>query len=235
MGFLMVGLPGVGFALGIVLLCVRPLRFLAPFSFLIPLLSSYGGLAGFWEGGCAFEALGLGEPINSVVAVAAGLVGSTLGAALGAGGGAAVLGLVRRLRHRGVQEGSYSHMGRVSSWEWWGSRRRHYNLVMLVAAFSATCCYLLVDWAGSRLMGQAQGESSFLREAVPTVAVYLVAVGLANVWYLAGPLSERIVRPADLDRYRRITLRLACWFSVLLFLAYPGVMAGAALLCAVAG
>ena len=44
----------------------------------------------------------------------------------------------------------------------------------------------------------------------------LVMIGVANVFYFLGPISERIVRPHDPERYRRICFRLGFWFSVLL-------------------
>jgi hypothetical protein len=47
-------------------------------------------------------------------------------------------------------------------------------------------------------------------------AGYLFMMAVANVCYLAGPLSESLVKPTNLDRYRRITYWLGFWFSVLL-------------------
>ena len=45
---------------------------------------------------------------------------------------------------------------------------------------------------------------------------YLVMVGVANLCYYLGPWSERLVRPANVARFRKIVFRLGFWFSVLL-------------------
>ncbi len=45
---------------------------------------------------------------------------------------------------------------------------------------------------------------------------YLFMMAMANVCYFAGPLSESLVKPTNLDRYRRVTYQFGFWFSVLL-------------------
>jgi hypothetical protein len=45
---------------------------------------------------------------------------------------------------------------------------------------------------------------------------YLVMIGVANLCYYLGPWSERLVRPANVARYRKIVFQLGFWFSVLL-------------------
>jgi hypothetical protein len=58
---------------------------------------------------------------------------------------------------------------------------------------------------------------------------YLFMIGVANVFYFLGPLSERMVRPLDPERYRRICFRLGFWFSVLLPFSIPTLLAFLAL------
>jgi len=53
-------------------------------------------------------------------------------------------------------------------------------------------------------------------------------IAVANVCYFLGPLSERFVRPADPERYRRICYRLGFWFSVLLPFSIPALLAALA-------
>ena len=50
---------------------------------------------------------------------------------------------------------------------------------------------------------------------------YLIMMGVANLLYSLGPLSERLVRPANADRYRQLCYRLGFWFSVLLPSSIP--------------
>ena len=54
---------------------------------------------------------------------------------------------------------------------------------------------------------------------------YLFMIGVANVFYFLGPLSERLIRPRDAERYRRICFRLGFWFSVLLPFSIPTLLA----------
>jgi hypothetical protein len=49
--------------------------------------------------------------------------------------------------------------------------------------------------------------------------------GFGNLCYFIGPISERVVRPADPDRYRHICYRLGFWFSVLLPFSIPALLA----------
>jgi len=41
-------------------------------------------------------------------------------------------------------------------------------------------------------------------------------IGVANLCYYLGPLSERLVRTANVAAYRKIVFWLGFWFSVLL-------------------
>lgn len=56
-------------------------------------------------------------------------------------------------------------------------------------------------------------------------AGYLVAMAVANVCYSLAPLSERMVQPADVERYRCRCYRLGYWFSVLLPFGIPVLLA----------
>jgi hypothetical protein len=49
-------------------------------------------------------------------------------------------------------------------------------------------------------------------------------MGVANLCYWLGPLSERLVKPTNVDRYRRIAYQLGFWFSVLLPLSIPAIL-----------
>jgi hypothetical protein len=97
-GFLMFLMPMAGFAAGIVLCFIRRLRFLAPFAFLVPLLASYGALAGFFGAGLGLESIGLRQRTILAIGVWLGLLlGGALGTAVGVAAGTAVnRAIVRR-------------------------------------------------------------------------------------------------------------------------------------------
>jgi len=98
MGFFMFFVPMAGFVAAIVLCCVRRWRFLAPFAFLVPLLASYGALAGSFGVGIGLEKLGVRAGITGIGALYGFLVGGILGGLAGLGGGFAVRRAVRCLR-----------------------------------------------------------------------------------------------------------------------------------------
>jgi hypothetical protein len=60
--------------------------------------------------------------------------------------------------------------------------------------------------------------------------LFLVGLGLANLFYFLGPISERLLRPKNFGVYRRIVFALGATFSVLLiFLPAIGNLIAAAL------
>ena len=58
---------------------------------------------------------------------------------------------------------------------------------------------------------------------------YLVMIGVANLFYFVGPISERVFCPRDAERYRRVCFQLGFWFSVLLPFSIPALLAVLAL------
>jgi hypothetical protein len=53
---------------------------------------------------------------------------------------------------------------------------------------------------------------------------YLIAVGVANLCYFLGPISERILEPRNVPAYRKITYNIGFWFSVLLPFLMPAIV-----------
>jgi hypothetical protein len=53
---------------------------------------------------------------------------------------------------------------------------------------------------------------------------YLVMLGVANVCYLLGAWSERVLLPHNVATYRTAAFRLGFWFSVLLPIAPPAAL-----------
>lgn len=109
---------------------------------------------------------------------------------------------------------------------WWGARRLRYNIGLVVAGIVAFIAYVIV---GSTLVPpDANFEITVFTTLFQGIG-YLVMIGIANVFYFLGPVSERIISPRDPDRYRRICFGLGFWFSVLLPLCIPALLATLAL------
>jgi hypothetical protein len=105
---------------------------------------------------------------------------------------------------------------------WWSARRLRYNLGLVVAGILAFIAYVVVG--STMLQSDADFEVTIFTTLFQGVG-YLFMIGVANVCYYLGPISERIVRPRDSDRYRRICFRLGFWFSVLLPFSIPALLA----------
>jgi len=101
----------------------------------------------------------------------------------------------------------------TSSFAWWSARRLRYNVALIVAGILAFIAYVAVG--RTLLPRNAEFEITIFTTLFQGIG-YLFMIGVANVFYFLGPISERIVRPHDPERYRRICFRLGFWFSVLL-------------------
>ena len=104
---------------------------------------------------------------------------------------------------------------------WWEGRRLHYNIGLFLAGILAFVCYVVVCFTLlPRVLDASEIEFSGFTALFQGVC-YLLLMGLANVCYFLGPLSEWIFRPRDVQRYRRLRYRIGFWFSVLLPFAIP--------------
>jgi hypothetical protein len=110
---------------------------------------------------------------------------------------------------------------------WWERRRLRYNVGLVVAGLLAFVCYVVVVWraaSNGAMPGDDEIEITLFTTAFQTVG-YLFMMAVANVCYDAGQLSESLVKPTDVDRYRRVTFRLGFWVSVLLPFGIPALVA----------
>ena len=114
----------------------------------------------------------------------------------------------------------------LTPFEWWRIRRSRYNVALVVAGILAFIAYVVV--CETILPKDAEAEITPFTMFFQGVG-YLFMIGVANVCYFLGPLSERVVCPADPERYRRICYWLGLWFSVLLPFSIPGLLAVLAL------
>lgn len=108
--------------------------------------------------------------------------------------------------------------------DWWERHRLRYNIGLVVAGLVAFVCYAVVVDRGISTGRMPDAEITLFTTAFQAIG-YLFMIGVANVCYFAGPLSESVLKPADVDRYRRLTFRLGFWFSVLLPFTIPALVA----------
>jgi TctA family transporter len=101
----------------------------------------------------------------------------------------------------------------VSTFAWWQSQRFRYNLILLVAApVSVVCLFLVWLLFESRLPCLEITGFSLMFGAF----LFVIGLGVANLCYFLGPVSERIFRPRSPATFRVWLFALGTLFSVLL-------------------
>jgi len=108
-----------------------------------------------------------------------------------------------------------------SAAQWWSARRLRYNVALVLAGLGAFILYVVLIWSFEERMNQAEVTAFTVGFQA---SGYLVAMAVANVCYFLGPLSERVVKPADLNSYRTVVYNLGLWFSVALPFLVPAVI-----------
>lgn len=82
-----------------------------------------------------------------------------------------------------------------STRDWWESRRWTYNLRLAIAGWVAFAAYCLVCWTLlPRVVPAVDIEITLFTTLFQGIG-YLIAMGIANLCYLLGPLVETIVNP----------------------------------------
>lgn len=101
--------------------------------------------------------------------------------------------------------------------KWWSSRRARYNRGLFISGFLAYTAYIVL---GSSFLSDSDFEVTIFTILVQGFA-FLVMVIIANFFYSLGYVSERILRPKNPERYRKICYRMGYGFSVLLTFFVP--------------
>jgi hypothetical protein len=104
--------------------------------------------------------------------------------------------------------------------EWWNSRRPTYNAGLVFAGIAAFICYAILVWSSDQQMTPAPGSREPREITLFTMGLqavgYLLMIGVANICYGLGQLSERLLRPTDVKTFRNQVFALGFCFSVLL-------------------
>ncbi|HZW15327.1 MAG TPA: hypothetical protein VFF66_03625 [Brevundimonas sp.] len=103
----------------------------------------------------------------------------------------------------------------ADAWRWWEARRLRYNLGLAAAGWLAWGLFVV--------------ETLWLRDTFSISVsltlvqglIWLIAMGVANLLYLLGPVSEIVLRPAEPETYRRRMFGLGFWFSVSVPFLFP--------------
>ena len=103
-----------------------------------------------------------------------------------------------------------SHQSILPPWEWWASQRRRYNKGLIVAGILAFALYVIVVTTFRKYIPDA--EITVFTTAMQGIG-YLIMMGVANVLFFIGPISESVINPKDRLRFRYIAFGLGYWGS----------------------
>lgn len=101
----------------------------------------------------------------------------------------------------------------LSAAEWWAARRSRYNAILLLSAVASLLCLIAIGWLFTARLPCL--EITAFSVAFGGIA-FLVGLGLANLCYYLGPLSERWLHPKNVLGFRRAAFALGTAFSLLL-------------------
>jgi hypothetical protein len=105
------------------------------------------------------------------------------------------------------------------AWQWWEAQRLRYNLALAVSGWSAFGAAVVILYAFGQPVwidwGSAAGMTLFLGIG------FLVFMGAANLFYLAGVIVESIVKPTNVDGFRRSAYALGFWGSAAAPFLFP--------------
>jgi hypothetical protein len=102
-----------------------------------------------------------------------------------------------------------------STREWWKRKRGKYNILLLTAGAIAFILSVIATWTLD-----SSPEITLFTKIFQGIG-YLFAMGLANICYFMGPISEKILHPSDPQKYGNITFKLGCVFSCSLPMLLP--------------
>jgi hypothetical protein len=109
-----------------------------------------------------------------------------------------------------------------SAAQWWSARRLRYNVALVLAGIASFVVYVVLAWSFGERLNQV--EVTAFTVAFQAIG-YVLAMALANVCYFLGPLSERVLKPANVSGYRTAAYNLGLWFSVALPFLVPAALA----------
>lgn len=108
---------------------------------------------------------------------------------------------------------------KMNARQWWKSKRRRYNLGLVLAGIGAFLCYCVV--ADIFIIPY---DSDFEINLLTTIAQgigYLVMIGIANLFYFLGYWADVTFNKNDSVSFRVNLFNMGFWFSFALPFAIP--------------
>ena len=94
--------------------------------------------------------------------------------------------------------------------KWWNEKRSKYNLGLVISGILAFILYaLIIEFI---VPFDTDVEITLFTIIFQGIG-YLIMIGIANLFYNLGALSEKISNPKNIEQYRQITFNLGFCFS----------------------
>ena len=112
----------------------------------------------------------------------------------------------------------------ISNGQWWRSRRRKYNIGLIRAGVLAFVLYFLIIQVKSSVNVQNIDPERYEITLFTTFfqgVVYLIMMGIANIFYNLGPLIDGWLNPTDSLEFSNRLFNGGFWFSCTLPFVIP--------------
>jgi hypothetical protein len=98
--------------------------------------------------------------------------------------------------------------------DWWEAQRGRFNIGLLVGGVGYFILYLILYFPYLQFY---YGSTQAIISALLFLAVvYLIYMGVANLFYNLGVMYETMRQPAKLDQYRQRAFRMAFWLAIII-------------------
>ena len=94
--------------------------------------------------------------------------------------------------------------------KWWSEKRLKYNIGLIISGFLAFIAYSIVV---EYVIPPAPDVEITLFTIIFQGIGYLIMMGIANIFYNIGEFSEKIIKPKNVDRFRKRTFNIGFWIS----------------------
>lgn len=97
--------------------------------------------------------------------------------------------------------------------EWWRKKRLNYNVGLLISGILAFILYVIVvEFIVIKSEKNWEGELTIFTILLQGIG-YLIMIGIANLFYYLGSVSESIIEPKNSGKYRNLAYNIGYWFS----------------------
>lgn len=97
--------------------------------------------------------------------------------------------------------------------EWWRKKRLNYNIGLIISGILAfVLSIIIVEFVVMKNDKNWEGEITIFTIIFQGIG-FLFMVGIANLFYYLGQVSELIIEPENSEKYRNLTYKIGYWFS----------------------